>query len=365
MAQLKAPSVTISFSEIAATAIERGERGVIGMILTDTTIGTYTIYDTTDIPSTLSESNQKQIKLALKGYQTAPRKILVDVIASKADIASALKYFGSQYINYLVYPNAETDEVSETIASWIKSQRTKGYTYRAVLPNYTADDEYVVNVACGATDEDGTKYTAEQLCSRIAGIICGTPTTMRCTYAPVPEMAACDRVDDLDAAVTAGKLMLMWDGSKVKICRGVTSLTTTSSEKGESFQKIKLVDAMAEIQYDIRTTIQDSYIGKYVNSYDNKCLLISAINAYFDQLRMDSMISAGRAEIDVDEQRIYLKSKGSSFIITDSDGNEEEVDLAEATDQQIKEANTGSKVFVRADVKLLDAIEDVQLKVYL
>ena len=48
MANLKAPSVTVAFLEQAASAIERGERGVIAMLVVDATAGLesdYTIYD--------------------------------------------------------------------------------------------------------------------------------------------------------------------------------------------------------------------------------------------------------------------------------------------------------------------------------
>ena len=43
----------------------------------------------------------------------------------------------------------------------------------------------------------------------------------------------------------------------------------------------------------------------------------------------------------------------------------QEVSLDEATDEQIKKGNTGSYVYLRAHVSLLDAIEDIDLDIYI
>ena len=53
--------------------------------------------------------------------------------------------------------------------------------------------------------------------------------------------------------------------------------------------------------------------------------------------------------LDFEAQKSYLKSKG--------------VDLSYMTLQEIKEANTGSKVFLKAKIKVLDAMEDIDLSI--
>lgn len=62
-----APSVNIAFIEKAATVIQRGERGVIAMLLKESAVTTadYTIYSVTDIPETLSEANKTAVEQAL------------------------------------------------------------------------------------------------------------------------------------------------------------------------------------------------------------------------------------------------------------------------------------------------------------
>lgn len=362
-----APSVNIAFIEKSATAIQRGERGVIAMLLKESAVTTadYTVYSVADIPGTLSDANKEAVKQALLGYQTAPKKVLLHLITSASvdsnGYEDALTYFATQKFDYLVIPTVETDSKATVVASWIKTQRAAGLTYKAVLPNSASDCEGIVNVTTGCKNGT-TEYTAEAMCARVAGIICGTPLTMSPTYAPLTEMTDCERLSasDLDAAVDAGKFVFMWDGEKVKVCRAVNSFTTTSDKKGDSFKKIKVVDAMDMIKDDIRLTAQDSYIGKYANSYDNKCLLVTAINSYFAGLVRDGVLSSGSCQIDVDAQRNYFAGKGGKVVV---DG--EEKLLEECSDDDIKKGNTGSKVFLKAVISILDAIEDVDLDIYI
>ncbi len=194
-------------------------------------------------------------------------------------------------------------------------------------------------------------YTAEQYCSRIAGIIAGTPLTIACTYAPLMELSDCTRLrkEDMDKAVDAGELIVFFDGVKVKVARGVNSLVTTTDTKGTQFRKIKIVEAMDMIHDDIKTTAEDSYLGKYANSYDNKCLLISAINGYFSQLIADGVLSSAECGIDIAANRTYLESKG--------------VDVKSLSDDDVKTHDTGDQVFLYAKLKILDAIEEITLPV--
>lgn len=350
------PSVSVSFSEKAAQVIKRGERGVVALILKETTVPTgnpFTILNVTDIPSSLSEENQEQIKLALMGYVNTPKKVIVYVIKDEAtdDYTLALNYFEVNKFDYLAIPTVKTDAKTTDIVSWIKSQRTEGRKVKAVLPETVGDHEGIINYATENVVAGTKTYTSEQYCSRIAGLIAGTPLTIACTYAPLTELSDCQRLkkSELDAAVDAGKFIVFWDGEKVKVGRGVNSLTTTTADKGNQFKKIKIVETTDIIFDDIKKTAEDSYLGKFANSYDNKCLLMSAISGYFEQLMLDGILSSASVGIDVEEQRVYLKAKG---IATD-----------ELSDDQIRVYDTDDKVFLKASIKILDAIEEINLPI--
>lgn len=348
------PSVSISFRELALSAVSRGEKGIIAMIMKDTVPAVNPVVCTsnTDVPTTLSKESQEQIKLALMGYVNAPLRVITYVIPNDAeDYAEALSYLKTVRFDYLVAPTAETDGKTADLISYVKSERAEKKLIKAVLPNAKADTEGVINYTTEKAIENDKEYTAEKYCSRIAGIIAGTPLTMSCTYAPLAELTDCSRLTraKMDEAVDAGEFIVWWDGEKVKTARGVNSLTTLTQEKGSQFQKIKIVEVMDMITNDIRMTVEDSYLGKYANSYDNKCLLLSAIGNYLDGLVSDGILQEYSLEIDVDANRSYLKGKGK--------------DVDSMSDDDIKKANTGSNVFMKATLSILDAIEDIVLQI--
>ena len=301
MAKLLSPSISITFVEKAASMIERGSRGIVALVLRDASIKgepeVYTIRDVTGIPAGWSEANKQYVKDCLKGYSTAPLKVIVYVMSATEEAeqlyTDMLSYLETETFQWLAIPTVETDGKTSDIVSWVKTQRENDNMIKAVLPNADAADcEGIINWVSTLSYEetvssDGNnttvtvkKYTPEQGTPRIAGILAGTDITISATYAPMKDFSDTSRLNqsERDTAVGAGKLIALWDGEKVKLDRAVTSFVTTTANKGDSFKKIKLVEDMDMIKTDIQSTIQDDYIGKYANSYDNKCLLITAIN---------------------------------------------------------------------------------------
>ena len=383
-----APSIDISFIEKGISAIKRGERGIVMLWVKDrlpeSTINPITVVTESDIPSGLSDATVKQVKLAMIGYTNAPKKVLVycmgieedaDEAAVEAGYKMAMTAAETIRFDYLAIPTVETDSKGEDIASWIKTMRgTKKKKIKAVLPNVAADNEGIINFTTeksikteSVTGEDGTKttvdmiYTSEQYCARIAGLIAGTPMTIACTYAPLPELSDCTRLTDNDTPVDNGEFIVFYDGEKVKVVRGVNSFVTTIDGKGDSFKKIKIVEAMDMINDDIVKTAQDSYLGKYANTYSNKCLLITAISSYFAQLKRDDIISSYLVGLDADAIRIYLKGRGLKATL--DDGTIKDVD--ECSDVEIITADTSANVFLTGNVKILDAIEDIKMPIYI
>ena len=66
---------------------------------------------------------------------------------------------------------------------------------------------------------------------------------------------------------------------------------------------------------------------------------------------MDLEKDTVKVEIDMDAQKAYLKSVG--------------VDMSEMSEQDIKSYNTRDKVFVAIKCKILDAIEEINLRVFI
>nr|DAM38801.1 MAG TPA: tail sheath protein [Caudoviricetes sp.] len=359
------PEISVYFKEKGIAAIESAKRGIILLLLNDASVQAvtkYTVFDNDDIPETLSEDNKKQIELALIGYQTTPYKIVVLAFPKTgrtADINAKLKAAEALKFTYLVYPEATTEE-STTIATWIKAQRTqKDNKVKAVLYKTAADNEGIINVTNEYFEVKTKKYTGQQYLSRIAGLICGTPATIACTFAPLPEVTGVEFVDreTLDSRIDNGEFVVFDDGEKIKVARGVNSYVTTVQDKGKSFKKIKLVELMDMVHDDIKKTAEDNYLGKYANSYDNRCLLITAINGYFLELEAASLAEKGKnnCSIDVEATKVYLMKNGRKT----------KEELKQMKEIDIKYENIGDNVFLTAEMSLLDAIETIKLPIHI
>lgn len=408
------PSISIAFTKRAVQSIAVGAGGIVGIILTDTAnVGVLVLKDVSDIPAGFSEANKAYIERAFLG---SPKKVIVYTFGSVSEyrytevtpesganpkalgyyelnecgeyvvtndttvtegktyysrttetvtttLNDALKYFKINKANYICGMPDLTASQATTIVTWVKGVRANTSNRPVVVvPSTAGDHPAVINFSIvGATSGDcihvgDTNYTEAEYCSRIAGLLAGLDLTVSATYKPLTEVTAIPEVDsdDVDAAIDAGKLTLYNNGDEIVIARGVNSLTTVTQVYTEDLKKIKIVAIQDLIESDIYSTINKSYIGNYTNSYDNKCLLMVAIGAYLKKLDTSEggagyIAEGSTMEIDVAAQKTYLESTG--------------VDTSEMDEQAIKEANTGSFVFLVGSVSILDAIEDVTIRI--
>lgn len=347
------PSLNITFKSAASTAIKRGSRGVLMLILRGAVPATnpVIITGTGDIPQTTSAANKKYIEIALKGNDHSPLKVIAYFIAaSDGEVTTALDWAQTQKIDFIAMPTAETEGAVEIIKNWVIAQKTFKNEVRAVLPNCAADNEYIIN--CTGEAMVGTEvYTPEILAVRVAGMICGTDLAHSITYATIPEATDCVRKTqaELDSAIEAGELVVFFDGEKVKVGRAVNSLTSTSDVKNTEYQKIKNVETMAIIKTDIRRICEDNYIGRYSNSYSNRCLLLAAVEDYFDTLIEDGAISTREVSFNIAGIKAAMAKAGISY--------------SDMSEQEIKEYDFGSGVYLKAKLRMLDAIEDIDLSI--
>lgn len=378
MSDIKAPEINISFIERAKSAIARGSRGIVLLGVRDTfamsMANPVTVMGHGDIPSGISDGTREQVKLALIGYQTTPIKVLVygmgiDDEAEDEDeaYAAALKAWENIKFDYLAIPTVATDGKQQEVAAWVKAMRARKKRIKAVLPHTSADHEGIINYTIdknvyaedvarkdGSVERVTTEYNCEQYCGRIAGLIAGTPLRISATYAPMPELDDCTRLEDIDTPVGRGEFIIFYDGEKVKTVRAVNSFVTTTQEKGDSYKKIKIVDVMDLIADDITRTAQDTYLGKFPNSYDNKCVLIAAIRGYLERLSMAELIDTDyEVAFDTDALRTYHMDRGKYTV----------EQLAAMDDTAIAKLDTGPRVFLKGHVAIFDAMEDIDLPI--
>ena len=347
------PSVIVEFKQKASTAIQRGNTGIVALVLRDSNAqGLHNIKGAYDIPSNLSEANKKYINLTLLGNVTAPSKVVAYVVGEETQLSDALNYLETVDFNYLVVPAIKENERT-VVKTFIEKMRNDIKVRVKAVMKLDADYEGIVNSTNTATMVEG-EINVDEFCCVMAGLIAGTPLSQSVTYA-VPKNVLdipSKTKAEAETKVKNGELILVKEMGKVRVARGVNSLKTTTAEKGDLFQKIKLVDTMDLIHNDIRKTCIDTYIGKVANNYDNKCILMTAISSYFEELAKEQLIEKDfKVDIDIDKQVKYLKSIG--------------VDTSEMDEQQIKEANTKDKVFLIANIKLVDAMEEISLEINL
>lgn len=354
MPRLGLPQILLEFKTKGLTAIQRSARGIVAVILQDDTADTeYTVYRSIDEISFLDWTEQNYDYLNLIFYG-CPTKVLVYRIKEPpVNYNTALAFLKTKKWNYLTIPGIQPSQVM-TVSAFIKSQRVnERKTFKAVLPHIAADSEGVINFCTEDIKISDKVYTAAEYCTRIAGVLAGLPLSRSSTYFDFPEIKSAALSDDPDADIDDGKLILIFDGSKYKIARGVNSFTSFTAEMGEDFCKIKIVEGVDLYHDDIRDTFNKYYVGKVINDYDNKQLFVAAIKAYHKELEGNVLDRSNdnTAAISLEGQRNYLEGKGT--------------DTSEMSNVEILKGNTGSKVFVDSSVKFVDAMEDLKMVVYM
>lgn len=336
------PKINIIFKGLAGSAVNRSTNGIVALVLKGES-KFHVLESLADMPEELTAVQKEAIEMAFNGAS----KVIVSV---EDTVAKSLKRLETVRFNYLAAPEGEVAD-NTAIASWIKSQReTKSKRVKAVLANIAADSEGIINFTTeGIKVKDKEDvYTAQKFTARIAGLIAGTGARDSVTFARLPEVEDIEtHLTEEEAAdkIKAGELILFHDGEKVKVARGVNSLTTVTGDKNEAFKKIKLVEIMDMIYEDIKRTAEDDFIGKVRNTYANKLLLCNAINSYFEGLEAEEVLEAkqNKCEIDTDATKAYLKAIG--------------VDVSVLKPAEIKSANTGDKVFISAKISMIDSME--------
>ncbi len=383
MAKLGMPSINISFIEAGIEAINRSQRGIVALLLeepqatitnllkdhevtsgeTKTPVkaikNPFTVYTTDDIPTELTEENKDYITKTLIGYVKAPYRVKVylmpqdETADSKEDkFANALEGLATDRWDYLAIPTITTAQC-ESVATWMKTNRdNKHKRSKVILPGYAGDYEGIINFSNTTIVTASKTYTGAQYIPRIAGLIAGTPLTISATYAPLSEVIDCDKytLDENDEKVNKGELFVWYDGEKFKMSRAMNSLVTTTQGKQEAYQTIKSVDIMDAIYDDLRKTTEDSYIGKYTNDYDNKQILITAIYGYFKELEDGRLLEKGYSTVGIDVEAVKNYQLQHGLYTKEQ--------LADMDELTIKKLDTKKKVFLTANIKILDAMED-------
>ena len=160
-----------------------------------------------------------------------------------------------------------------------------------------------------------------------------------------------EEVVDNDDAVGSGKFILINDVNEVKVGLGVNSLQTINGTTlTEDMKYIDIVEAKDLIYDDIFTAFK-VYQGAYKNKYDNQILFISGVNGYLKNISDEDVLDeeySNQAGINVAAQRAAWVKSGKS-------------EAATWTDAQVRNMAFKRSVYLNGDIKILGAMENLQL----
>ena len=344
------PQIIIRFKAAGGTAIRRSARGQAVLLLEGDSHQNLSFSRLEQVVAAeVGERAYKLLQLCFLGH---PAKVhLVTYPAGEEQVAlencAAMAEGG-----WMCAPEMEAG----VLAVFVREKRASGRPVRAVLTTEASPDcEGVVNLSAAGLvirlENEAEEVSAADYCARIAGVLAGLSLRESATYYRLPEVETFTRESDPEGAIAAGRLILDQGSDGVRLGRAVTSLVTAADSSREALKKIKIAEGVDLIAADIRSVFESEYVGKVLNDYDSKLLLVTAINSYFSALE-GSVLDTGRksrAEVDLEAQKDWLEARG--------------VDTDSMTDTAILSANTGSCVFLRADVRFADAMEDLTFEI--
>lgn len=346
------PNIVVEFLTKAKTAVTRSERGIVCLVMNDATKTDSTLYE---YKSVLDIQNDDWTEENLKALQDAfiegPSKVYAVRLAEDGDFADAAVTLDTLKINWLAY----ISETQTDVAAYVKERNLKPVSapIKAVVFKQPADDIHVVNFTNEKVKRKEEKEIAGYLyLGRIAGLLAALPMNRSCTYFVLPDLESVTDATDTDAAVDKGEFVLFNDYGTVKVARGVNSDTTVEQD---DLKKITIVEGMDMIREDIMETFKNQYVGQYKNNLDNQMVFVAAVNGYFRQLGMEEVLDdefSNLAEIDVEKQRKAWVTSGTT-------------EALDWEDEKVKQMTYKSYVYLKGNIRLLDAMEDLAFDVYM
>ncbi|SFE87871.1 phage tail sheath subtilisin-like domain-containing protein [Peptostreptococcus sp. D1] len=361
------PITKIDFVAKAEDTSRLLQRGVVAMLLKANSTNVYTFKSYEEAKSklatdkiSLQADGEKALEMIFRGATNRPYRVHIAFCNVEEKIVESLQVFEGIKFDWICCP--EFSAKNAEISKWVKDlNNDRNLEVKAVLSGEGFDSEYIVNFVGNkiVMDKLGNKSNVEVsaalFTARVASALCGTPLTRAITNLELQDVASVERLTNAkyDELIEAGKLVIYNDWDKVRFGRGVNSLTNLNG-KTEDRKKILIIAKMHMWKREIKELINEKYLGAMQNGINEKMLLITSIKQYNAELVKMGVILASTSESDVDidvvAQENYLKTIKN-------------IDTSNMSEKDIRHANTGSNVFLKADLSFTDAMEDIQVTV--
>lgn len=186
----------------------------------------------------------------------------------------------------------------------------------------------------------------------ILGMLAGLPMTRSATSFLCGNLKEVSIFDEIDDVIDKGGFCLYKDEGDIRVARACTSLQEITQDETEDMKDIIIIESMDLMRDDIFSTFK-TWIGKYKNKYDNQVLFFSAINAYFKELAREDILDKeydNFASVDIEAQRLAWLGVGKT-------------EVEDWEDEKIKKLTFKKKVFMQAQIKILNAVEDFKFTI--
>ena len=290
------PAAYINLVTNTPLSITAGDRGTVALAQELSVGDNGAIYRITateaNYPENATAADKKLANLALLGAKTV---LLYKLPPNHTDdhVEAMLAKLKTEDANVIVYPylksTTSASTAQQTIANWVKAmQEEEGKNITAVLTNYVADSQYVLNNVQGVTLSDGSTLTAAETGAWIGGVTAGAKITESNTarkFVGAIDVTPRMTKTEMETAIKAGKLILTVDKSQnVTVVADVNSLTSTTQTLGDIMKQNRSVRTACGIREDIGTVWDSNIKGKYNNNEEGRSIFKSALVEYFADL---------------------------------------------------------------------------------
>lgn len=290
------PAAYINLVTNTPLSITAGDRGTVALAQELSVGDDGAIYRITateaNYPENATAADKKLANLALLGAKTV---LLYKLPPNHTDdhVEAMLAKLKTEDANVIVYPylksTTSASTAQQTIANWVKAmQEEEGKNITAVLTNYVADSQYVINNVQGVTLSDESTLTAAETGAWIGGVTAGAKITESNTarkFVGAIDVTPRMTKTEMETAIKAGKLILTVDKSQnVTVVADVNSLTSTTQTLGDIMKQNRSVRTACGIREDIGTVWDSNIKGKYNNNEEGRSIFKSALVEYFADL---------------------------------------------------------------------------------
>jgi hypothetical protein len=290
------PAAYINLVTNTPLSITAGDRGTVALAQELSVGDDGAIYRITateaNYPENATAADKKLANLALLGAKTV---LLYKLPPNHTDdhVEAMLAKLKTEDANVIVYPylksTTSASTAQQTIANWVKAmQEEEGKNITAILTNYVADSQYVINNVQGVTLSDGSTLTAAETGAWIGGVTAGAKITESNTarkFVGAIDVTPRMTKTEMETTIKAGKLILTVDKSQnVTVVADVNSLTSTTQTLGDIMKQNRSVRTACGIREDIGTVWDSNIKGKYNNNEEGRSIFKSALVEYFADL---------------------------------------------------------------------------------